>query len=91
MVDRVDTKVVSLPHLIAIHYLGIGHVAFFPINNVSPSLIRERGLKHWRIGSPGAHLSREHLFFHLTNINQVFSVPGSGLEARVPAGIWDMQ
>ena len=73
MVDSINIEVADFLHLITIHYVGVGHRASFPRDNFSLSLTRERRLKHWRTGSLGAHLSQEHLFIHLTNINQVLS------------------
>lgn len=70
MVDGINIEVAGFPHLITIHD-GVGHFAFFPINTFSQRLIREGRLKHWRVGSLGAHLLQEHVFTHLTNINQV--------------------
>lgn len=74
MVDSINIEVAGFPHLITIHYVGVGHRASFPRDNFSPSLTREGRLKHWRIGSLGAHLSQKHLFIHLTDINQVLSL-----------------
>lgn len=70
MVDSINTEDAGFPHFTTIHD-GVGHFAFFPINTFSPCLIREGRLKYWRIGSLGAHLLQEHVFTHLTNINQV--------------------
>ena len=56
------------------HYVGVGHIESFPRDNFSPSLARERRLKHWRIGSRGAHLLQDHSFIHLTNINLILSL-----------------